>query len=582
MRSPDRWSVSPWHPGTRERRRPGRSSRVAGRPTRPAASAPADSQVGGDLGHDRADLARVLGDEATRAFQGLDLRRRRPLAAGDDRPRVAHLLARWGSEAGDVRHDRLLHLLLHELGCFLLGRAADLADHDHRAGFGIGLEGREGVDEARPRHGVTTDPHAGGLPDPPLRHLVQRLVGQRARPAHDPDRAAAHGDLAGGDADVALAGRDDPRAVGAEQSGAGVIMLEAIEEVRLVVGGNAFGDHDDDLGAGFGRLEDRVRDARRRNEHARRVGSRLRHRLLHGREHGDPVDVRPRLLRVRAGDDVRAVVPVAQPVETALGPRQALVHDPRGLVDEDAHEAPASSTALRAASIMVGCDTRRSDSCSARIARPSSAFVPSRRMTIGDRISTRPSACTIPFATSSPLVIPPKMLMKMDFTSPSLLMTSSAFAITSALAPPPMSRKFAGSPSTWLTMSTVLMASPAPLAMMPTYPSSPTYWRPLAWAAASRSSRSWVASYSDHSCRKAALSSRVTLASRACTRPSVVTISGLISTRSAASLRPSTGSTCKRAIASGASAATCSMSTPPRADSIPRSSLADRSSVNDA
>ena len=212
--------------------------------------------------------------------------------------------------------------------------------------------------------------------------------------------------------------------------------------------------------------------------------------------------------------------------------------------------------------------------------------------------------------------MPPKMLMKIDFTSASLLITSSAFAITSALAPPPMSRKFAGSPPTWLTMSTVLMASPAPLAMIPTYPSSPTYWRPLACAASSRSSRSWVASYSDHSCRKAALSSRVTLASRACTRPSGVRISGLISTRSAspstyarysltststvpsvaaglsfarsthsratASLRPSTGSTCRRATASGSCAATCSMSTPPRADSSPRCSLADRSSVNDA
>ena len=50
----------------------------------------------------------------------------------------------------------------------------------------------------------------------------------------------------------------------------------------------------------------------------------------------------------------------------------------------------------------------------------------------------------MPLATSSPLVMPPKMLMKIDFTFGSLLMTSSAPAITSALAPPPMSRKLAG------------------------------------------------------------------------------------------------------------------------------------------
>ena len=100
----------------------------------------------------------------------------------------------------------------------------------------------------------------------------------------------------------------------------------------------------------------------------------------------------------------------------------------------------------------------------------------------------------MPLATSSPLVMPPKMLMKIERTLASLLMTSSAPAITSALAPPPMSRKLAGLPPTWLTMSTVLIASPAPLAITPTEPSSPTYCRPCSWANSSRASRTWVAS----------------------------------------------------------------------------------------
>ena len=50
------------------------------------------------------------------------------------------------------------------------------------------------------------------------------------------------------------------------------------------------------------------------------------------------------------------------------------------------------------------------------MARPSSALVPSRRITIGTPISTRPIAVTMPLATSSPLVMPPKMLMKIDRT----------------------------------------------------------------------------------------------------------------------------------------------------------------------
>ena len=52
--------------------------------------------------------------------------------------------------------------------------------------------------------------------------------------------------------------------------------------------------------------------------------------------------------------------------------------------------------------------------------------------------------------------------------------------------------------------------------------------------------------------------------------------------RHAASVSPSTGSTWMLAIASGFSSATCSISTPPCAESIPRCSLAARSSVNEA
>ena len=54
----------------------------------------------------------------------------------------------------------------------------------------------------------------------------------------------------------------------------------------------------------------------------------------------------------------------------------------------------------------------------------------------------------MPFATSSPRVIPPKMLMKIARTFSSVVITSSAFAIWSAFAPPPMSKKLAGEPPT--------------------------------------------------------------------------------------------------------------------------------------
>ena len=136
---------------------------------------------------------------------------------------------------------------------------------------------------------------------------------------------------------------------------------------------------------------------------------------------------------------------------------------------------------------------------SARILRPSSALVPSRRITIGARSVTRFTASTIPLATSSPRVIPPKMLMKMLFTLASELITSSAAVISSAFAPPPISRKFAALPPTWFTTSRVLIARPAPLAMIPTVPSRPMYCRFFSRANCSRASSSSVAAYSSHS-----------------------------------------------------------------------------------
>jgi hypothetical protein len=70
-------------------------------------------------------------------------------------------------------------------------------------------------------------------------------------------------------------------------------------------------------------------------------------------------------------------------------------------------------------------------------------------------------------------VIPPNTLTKTLRTSGSERMISSPFAITSAEAPPPMSRKLAGltppncSPA-YATTSKVDITRPAPLPMIPT------------------------------------------------------------------------------------------------------------------
>src|SRR4051794_7851293 len=133
----------------------------------------------------------------------------------------------------------------------------------------------------------------------------------------------------------------------------------------------------------------------------------------------------------------------------------------------------ASSTARRAPSSIVASGWMFGLPASARIFRPSSAFVPSRRTTIGYcDMSRRSSASRIPRATSSQRVMPPKMLKKIDLTCGSRVITSSASTTPCALPPPPRSQKFAGRPPTCATTSTVDMESPAPLPQMPTSPSS--------------------------------------------------------------------------------------------------------------
>ena len=64
------------------------------------------------------------------------------------------------------------------------------------------------------------------------------------------------------------------------------------------------------------------------------------------------------------------------------------------------------------------------------------------------------------------------MLISTALTLLSDIRIVKAFLICSALAPPPTSRKFAGSPPASLMMSIVAIARPAPLTMQPMVPSS--------------------------------------------------------------------------------------------------------------
>ena len=131
------------------------------------------------------------GDFATsnpRRFHGLDLLRRRALAAGDDRAGVAHAASRRRGLAGDESDHRLLHVRLHVLRRGLFGVAADFADHDHGFGLRIVVEQLERVDEIRADDRIAADADRGRLPDAARGELVHGFVGQRAGARDDADR----------------------------------------------------------------------------------------------------------------------------------------------------------------------------------------------------------------------------------------------------------------------------------------------------------------------------------------------------------------------------------------------------------
>ena len=194
----------------------------------------------------------------------------------------------------------------------------------------------------------------------------------------------------------------------------------------------------------------------------------------------------------------------------------------------------------------VALTTLRPDSSMIRL--PSSAFVPSSRTTSGTSRPTCLTAATTPFAIVSPFMMPPKMLTKIPLTLGSRVMILKAAVTFSSVAPPPTSRKFAGSPPTSLIVSIVAMARPAPLTRQPTLPSSLMNDRPYLLASTSAGSSSLRSrSAATSGWRKRALASKLIFASRATTSPWAVTTRGFTSRRSVSSSAAARATALRRA-----------------------------------
>ena len=103
-----------------------------------------------------------------------------------------------------------------------------------------------------------------------------------------------------------------------------------------------------------------------------------------------------------------------------------------------------------------------------------SAFVPSRRTTTGTLHADLLDRLMMPSAIMSQRTMPPKMFTRIACTFLFDRISLNAAVTRSAVAPPPTSRKFAGSPPCSLMRSIVAIARPAPLTMQAMSPSSET------------------------------------------------------------------------------------------------------------
>src|SRR5579863_7905379 len=130
----------------------------------------------------------------------------------------------------------------------------------------------------------------------------------------------------------------------------------------------------------------------------------------------------------------------------ALAAGKALADDPGVLVDENGHylEPFTALTTFSAASARSLAEVMARPDL-ARISLPNSTLVPSRRTTNGTLSEISFAAATIPSAMMSHFMMPPKMLTRMPFTLGSLTMILNAAVTFSFEAPPPTSRKLAGS-----------------------------------------------------------------------------------------------------------------------------------------
>src|SRR5690606_39873064 len=148
------------------------------------------------------------------------------LATGDDGTSVPHGAAGRGCASSDEACHRLPAaapgLVLEELRGILFGGTADFANHDDGFRFRVCQEHLEHVYELDALDRVAADANGRCLAETDIGGLEHRLIGKRSGTGQNAYGARAEAG-SGNAADLALLGRQNARAVRAEQSRPGTL-----------------------------------------------------------------------------------------------------------------------------------------------------------------------------------------------------------------------------------------------------------------------------------------------------------------------------------------------------------------------
>src|SRR5262245_33249380 len=245
------------------------------------------------------------------------------------------------------------------------------------------------------------------------------------------------------DADLTLPRGNDAGTIGTQKLGTSALQISFYPD--HVAHRNPFSNTDDQRNTRVRRFHNRICCEWRGHVDHAHIGRRLANGARDGSEGRHGFEGGTALAGGYPRNHLSPVLLARLGMKLAGGTGDALGQNPSLFADQNRHAYFTACTIFSAPSAIVSAEMMGRPE-SARIFRPNSTLVPCIRTTNGTLILSSRAASTTPWARTSQRMMPPKILIKTPRTLASERMILKAWATLSLVAPPPTSRKLAGSP----------------------------------------------------------------------------------------------------------------------------------------